>query len=127
MTAETQVPDRSASPPSASPPQDRSALQGWTVGLLVVLVLLVAGLGLAVTSLSSKLDQVQQQVANVSGSVSLIDGSGGATGNVDDACRMLGALAFKAGVDVPSVFRGQDSVGTCETAAEEGFHEAKTG
>ena len=28
---------------------------------------------------------------------------------------------------VVAVFTGQDSVGTCETAAEEGFHQAKTG
>jgi hypothetical protein len=126
MTAETQVPDHAPSPTASGPAQDRSAFQAWTIGLLVVLVLIVAGLGLTVIYVASQLDDLQQQVESVDSSVSLIDG-GGATGNVDDACRMLGALAFKAGVDVPAVFTGQDSVGTCETAAEEGFHQAKTG
>jgi hypothetical protein len=127
MTADTQVPDHAPSPTATGPAPDRSAFQAWTIGLLVVLVLIVAGLGLALIGVVSQLDDLQQQVADVDGSVSLVGGGGGATGNVDDACRMLGALAFKAGVDVPAVFTGQDSVGTCETAAEEGFHQAKTG
>jgi hypothetical protein len=95
----------------------------WAIGLLVVLVV---GLAFGLVSLNSKLDNLQQQVAGVgsdAGSATSYDVSS----NVDDACRLLGALAFKAGVDIPTAFANEGSTGTCETAAEDAFHRAKTG
>jgi hypothetical protein len=123
MTAETQTPAR---PPASAEPSlgvNWGVLSMWAIGLLVVLVV---GMAFGLVSLNSKLDDLQQQVGSVNGSVSLI-GGGGATGNVDDACRLMGALAFKAGVDIPTAFANEGATGTCETAAEEGFHQAKTG
>jgi hypothetical protein len=122
MTAEAQTPPR---PPASAEPSlgvNWGVLSMWAIGLLVILVV---GMAFGLVSLNSKLDDLQKQVAGVgidAGAASTFDVSS----NVDDACRLLGALAFKAGVDIPTAFADEGSTGTCETAAEDAFHRAKT-
>ncbi len=121
MAAETETP-RPQAPTTSSLGLNWGVLSMWAIGVLVVLVV---GLVLGLVSMNSKLDELQHQVAGIgseAGTATTFDVSS----NVDDACRMLGALAFKAGVDIPTAFADEGATGTCETAAEAAFHRAKT-
>ena len=122
MTADTQAPGRPQTPNPQGQGTDWGVASAWAIGILVVLV---AGLVWGLVSMNSKLDQLQSQVASLPSGSTTVDTTDFST-RVDDACRVLGALAFKAGVDLPTAFGDEGGTGTCESAAEGAYHRLKT-
>lgn len=97
--------------------------------LVVVIVLQLVGL----IWLNAKVNAVQDQAtaaAEAAMSAGQAATSGGQVVTTDlstlDACRVLGALALKAGVPVATLFRDEQIVGGCESAAEQGAQMAKS-
>ena len=121
-TADTQAPGRPQTPNPPSLGIDWGVASAWAIGILVILVV---GLVFGLVSMSSKLDELQAQVASIPSGRTTVDTTDVAT-RVDDACRVLGALAFKAGVDLPTAFGDEGATGTCENAAEGAYHRLKT-
>ena len=103
-----------------------SALR-WVVALLAA-VLLLQLVGLLM--LASRTNDLQQQVDRATGAANSAAASSGFSAtdaDAVDACRILGGLAGKDGIDLAVVFRDQPVSGDCELAAEAAARAVRSG
>lgn len=104
-------------PTRAGQRDDRTPL----VVLLLVVMIALQLVGLI--WLNAKVNAVQEQAAAASAAqvpASATDPSAA------DACRLLGGLAVKAGVDIATVFSDEPVSGACENTADEAAAAAKS-
>ena len=116
MTVGTRPGDVMAATTTEPATSARGSLLSWIVGLLVLVVLLQV---VALVMMNSRMSDLQQRVDSgtaAAESASMTQPS--SDQNALDACRILGGMSVKAGVDLSTVFRDQAVSGDCETAAE---------
>jgi hypothetical protein len=109
-------------PPRTTAPAQDTRL-GWALGLLAVVVLLQL---VALLMMNSRMNDLQR---GIDGATLAADSAGGVPSpdtSATDACRILGALAAKSGIDLPTVFRDEPVSGECELAAEAAAHAVRS-
>ena len=94
----------------------RESLLSWTVGLLVLVLLLQV---VALMMMNTRMSDLQQRVDSAT-AAAVSAGMPRPTSDQNglDACRILGGLSVKAGVDLATVFHDQAVDTDCVTAAQ---------
>ena len=100
-------------------------LQRATIWLGGIALVLVGALLVAVISLTSQVNALQQQVDHlpvyVGGSSTTVDLDPVQT-ELTDLCRLVGGIAARSGVSIASIFPNGEAVGDCEASAQLGVH-----